>query len=43
LARIGQVDEVAALIAFLASDDSTFITGGQHVIDGGLLAGQVMS
>jgi 3alpha(or 20beta)-hydroxysteroid dehydrogenase len=43
LARIGKVDEVAALIAFLASDDSTFITGGQHVIDGGLLAGQIMS
>jgi 3alpha(or 20beta)-hydroxysteroid dehydrogenase len=43
LARIGKVDEVAALIAFLASDDATFITGGQHVIDGGLLAGQMMS
>jgi 3alpha(or 20beta)-hydroxysteroid dehydrogenase len=43
LARIGKVDEVAALIAFLASDDATFITGGQHVIDGGMLAGQMMS
>jgi 3alpha(or 20beta)-hydroxysteroid dehydrogenase len=43
LARIGKVDEVVALIAFLASDDATFITGGQHVIDGGLLAGQMMS
>jgi 3alpha(or 20beta)-hydroxysteroid dehydrogenase len=43
LARIGRVDEVAALIAFLASDDATFVTGGQHVIDGGLLAGQMTS
>lgn len=43
LARLGDVNEVAALIAFLASDDATFITGGQHVIDGGLLAGQLMS
>jgi NAD(P)-dependent dehydrogenase (short-subunit alcohol dehydrogenase family) len=28
LARIGMVGEVAALIAFLASDDATFITEG---------------
>jgi hypothetical protein len=43
LARVGRADQVAALIAFLASDDATFITGSQHVIDGGLLAGQMVS
>ena len=37
--RIGQADEVAALVAFLASDASGYITGGEFVIDGGELAG----
>ena len=37
--RIGQAAEVAALVAFLASDASGYITGGEFVIDGGELAG----
>jgi 3alpha(or 20beta)-hydroxysteroid dehydrogenase len=37
--RIGQADEVAALVAFLASDASGYITGAEFVIDGGELAG----
>jgi NAD(P)-dependent dehydrogenase (short-subunit alcohol dehydrogenase family) len=35
---VGTAMDVAALVAFLASDDATFITGETVVIDGGLLA-----
>ena len=38
LNRIGRPIEVAQLAAFLISDDSSFITGSYHVVDGGLLA-----
>lgn len=40
LNRAGQVDEVAPMFLFLASDESSFITGQTFVIDGGQLAGQ---
>jgi len=33
--RAGEAEEVAAAIAFLASDDAAFITGHQLVVDGG--------
>ena len=36
LGRVGQPEEVADLIIFLASDESTFITGSILKIDGGL-------
>ncbi len=36
--RLGRPDEVAKLACFLASDDSSFITGAAYVIDGGALA-----
>jgi meso-butanediol dehydrogenase/(S,S)-butanediol dehydrogenase/diacetyl reductase len=38
LGRIGHPAEVAAAVAFLACDDSSFITGSTLVVDGGLLA-----
>jgi 3alpha(or 20beta)-hydroxysteroid dehydrogenase len=34
--RMGEPEEVAELVLFLASDESRFITGVEHIIDGGL-------
>jgi 3alpha(or 20beta)-hydroxysteroid dehydrogenase len=35
LGRAGTVDEVSSLVVFLLSDQSTYITGVEHTIDGG--------
>jgi meso-butanediol dehydrogenase / (S,S)-butanediol dehydrogenase / diacetyl reductase len=43
LGRLGQPEDVAALLAFLASDDAAFITGQLFVIDGGETAGGLAS
>ncbi len=36
MGRLGRAEEVANLIAFLASEESSFITGSIHRIDGGI-------
>ena len=38
LGRVGRPEEIAAAIAFLASDEASFITGATLVADGGYLA-----
>ncbi len=35
IGRIGKPEEIAALVVYLASDESTYTTGAAHVIDGG--------
>jgi 2-keto-3-deoxy-L-fuconate dehydrogenase len=35
MGRLGRPAEIAALAVWLASDDAGFVTGAQHVIDGG--------
>ncbi len=39
MGRLGQPEEIAATIAFLASDDASFATRAEFVIDGGYTAG----
>lgn len=35
IGRLGRADEIAALVVYLASDETAYTTGAVHVIDGG--------
>ncbi len=37
LGRMGQPEDVSGLVAFLASDEASYITGSTFVVDGGLM------
>lgn len=41
LGRFAEPDELAASVAFLASDDSSFITASQFLVDGGIAGAYV--
>ena len=43
LKRFGTADEVAAMTAYLAADESAYVTGSEFHIDGGILAGSAAS
>jgi 3alpha(or 20beta)-hydroxysteroid dehydrogenase len=39
LGRLAQPQEVANLVLFLASDEASFVSGAEHVVDGAMIAG----
>jgi 3(or 17)beta-hydroxysteroid dehydrogenase len=39
LGRMGRPEEIAAMALFLASDESSYVTGSEMLVDGGMMAG----
>jgi NAD(P)-dependent dehydrogenase (short-subunit alcohol dehydrogenase family) len=41
MGRFGEADEIAAAVTFLASDDASFITATDFLVDGGITGAYV--
>jgi 3(or 17)beta-hydroxysteroid dehydrogenase len=39
MGRMGRPDEIAAMAVFLASDEASYVTGAEMLVDGGMMAG----
>ena len=41
LGRVGEPEDIAHMVVFLASDESAYCSGGAYLVDGGALAGRM--